>query len=270
MSRSLNVSLILVLAALPTLRAQAPSIDAGGIVNSVTYGKGQPVTQGSLVAIFGSALAAATAVSATIPLATALSNVSVTVDGIPAPLSFVSSGQINAQIPWEVQGGGTGTSMVVVTNGTTKSAPQAVQIGNASPGVYATADGHAIAINAQDPKSDRYGTITAPAGSIPGLTTFPARVGDLLIVYATGLGAVDSSPATGANSQDKLRQTTVKPVVLIGGQQANVAFAGLSPQYVGVYQLNLFVPQVTAGDAVPIQIQLNGSTSPVTTNIAVQ
>jgi uncharacterized protein (TIGR03437 family) len=250
--------------------AQTPSITPGGVVNSVTYAQGQPVSQGSLVAIFGSQLAAATAVAATIPLATALSSVAVTFDGIAAPISFVSSGQVNVQVPWEVLGGGNGTSQVVVTNNGQKSNPQAVSIGGASPGVYATADGHAIAIDAQDPNSQRYGAIAAPPGSIPGLTTFPAQVGDLLIVYATGLGAVDNPATTGNNSVDKLRTAVNPPTVLIGGAKANVAFAGLAPQYVGVYQLNVFVPQVSPGNSVPIQIQLGGITSPVTTNIAVQ
>jgi uncharacterized protein (TIGR03437 family) len=250
--------------------AFAQSIDAGGIVNSVTFGKGQPVSQGSLVSIFGSQLAAATAVAASVPLATSLGDVSVTFDGLAAPLHFVSAAQINVQVPWEVLGGGTGTSNVVVRSGGKTSDPQPVQIGTASPGVYATADGHAIAINVQDPNSARYATISAPSGSIPGLKTFPAKVGDVLIVYATGLGAVDSPPKSGADSLDKTRFTTAKPTVLIGGVPANVVFSGLSPQYVGVYQLNLVVPQVPAGDKVPIQIQLAGQTTPSTTNIAVE
>ena len=242
---------------------------SSGVVNSVTYGAGAPVTHGSLIAIFGSQLASSTAVAASIPLSTSLASTSVTIDGIAAPLAFVSAEQINAQVPWEALGGGTGTATVVVTSNGIKSANQTVTLGAASPGIY-DASGHAIAINAQDPASARYGSISAPAGSIPGLTTFPAKVGDVLIVYATGLGKLDSNPATGANSLDKLRTVVTTPVVLIGGQPAKVAFAGLSPQFVGVYQLNLVVPQVGAGSAVPIQIQIGGQTSPATTNIAVE
>ena len=58
--------------------------------------------------------------------------------------------------------------------------------------------------------------------------------------------------------------------MLIGNTPANLAFSGLSPQFVGVYQLNVIVPQVPAGNSVPIQLQMNGITSPATTNIAVQ
>ncbi|HXJ37653.1 MAG TPA: IPT/TIG domain-containing protein [Bryobacteraceae bacterium] len=268
--RLTKLTRIAIFGPLALVSAFGQSIDAGGIVNSVTFGKGQAVSQGSLVAVFGSQLAAATAVAASIPLATTLGDVSVTFDGVAAPITFVSASQINVQVPWEVLGGAAGTSNVVVKNGGNSSAPQPVQLGPASPGIYATVDGHAIAVDAQDPNSDRYGKITAPRGSIPGLTTLPANVGDLLIVYATGLGPVNPAPLTGSNSMDTTRFTTVQPVVMIGGVPANVAFAGLSPQFVGVYQLNVFVPQVPVGNAVPIQIQLGGQTSPVTTNIAIE
>ncbi|NDJ09921.1 MAG: hypothetical protein EBY17_01815 [Acidobacteriia bacterium] len=253
----------------PAAVVTGPSISSGGIVNSVTFGAGVPVAQGSLVAIYGSKLASSTAFASSVPLSTSLADTSVTIDGIAAPLTYVSDTQINAQIPWEALGGGTGSANVIVTSNGVKSATQTVTLGTASPGIY-DASGHAIAINAQDPASARYGTISAPAGSIPGLTTFPAKVGDVLIVYGTGLGKLDSNPATGANSLDKLRTVVTTPVVLIGGQPAKVAFAGLSPQFVGVYQLNLVVPQVGAGSAVPIQIQIGGQTSPATTNIAVE
>src|SRR5581483_11423531 len=132
--------------------------------------------------IFGSQLASQLALSATIPLATMLANVSVTFNGETAPLSFVSAGQINAQIPWDVLNGGSGTANVVVNNSGALSAPQPVLISPMGPGVYATSDGHAIAVNATDPSSARYGTLAAPSGSIQGLTTFPAQVNDVLIV----------------------------------------------------------------------------------------
>ncbi|HVW84152.1 MAG TPA: hypothetical protein VHB50_05710 [Bryobacteraceae bacterium] len=252
------------------LYAQSPSVSPGGVVNAATFANGQAVSPGSLVAIFGSQLAVQTAVAATIPLATMLANVSVTFNGEPAPLSFVSGGQINAQVPWDTLNGTAGMANIVVTNNATSSPPQPVLIGPVGPGVYATTDGHAIAVNATDSTSDRYGKIAAPAGSIQGLTTAPAHVGDVLIVYATGLGPVDSPIATGANSLDKIRNTVNKPTVLIGNVPADLPFSGLSPQFVGVYQLNVVVPQVPSGNAVPIQIQMGGITTPATTNIAVQ
>ena len=113
------------------------------------------------------------------------------------------------------------------------------------------------------------GTLAWPSGLIPGLTTHPAKVGDVIIIYATGLGAVDSPPDNGQGSLDKLRQTITKPTVMVGGITANVLFAGLSPQFVGVNQLNVIIPNTAAGSNVPLQIQVGGITSPDSVTIAV-
>ena len=157
-----------------------------------------------------------------------------------------------------------GTADVVVMRGQTQSAAQMVQIRASAPGVFSIPPGagNAIAINADS-------SIAAPAGSIAGFTTHPAKVNDILIVLATGLGAVDSPITDGAASSDKLRTTIVKPVVTIGGQPAEVQFSGLTPQFPGVYQLNVKVPSVAAGDKLPIQIQMDGVTSTDQVTIAV-
>ena len=81
--------------------AQTPAINSGGIVNAASFAPGQPLAAGSLVAIFGVQLAPGLAQADTVPLSTSLSNVSVSFNGIAAPLDFVSAGQINAQIPYE-------------------------------------------------------------------------------------------------------------------------------------------------------------------------
>src|SRR5208337_2734697 len=111
----------------------------------------------------------------TIPLSNSLNQVSVTINGIPAPLLFVDSQQINAQVPWNVlQSGTSGTATVVVQNGTQISAPQNVQIGPFSPGIFAINGTIGVAINNSD------GTVAAPVGAIPGVNTRPAKVGDPL------------------------------------------------------------------------------------------
>jgi uncharacterized protein (TIGR03437 family) len=261
-SRGMRVSALLLSLAVCHAFGQAPTVNAGGALNASTGTA--PVTQGSLVAIYGTGLASQIAVAASIPLSMALNNVTVTFNGEPAPLSFVSPNQINAQLPWDVLNGGTGTANVVVTNNGAASAPTPVVVGAASPAVYATAAPglHAIAVDFTT------GLLAAPVGSIPGLTTAPAKVGDILIVYATGLGAVSAPPPNGGIPTTTVT-TTATPTVLIGGVPANLLFSGLST-FVGAYQLNVMVPQVASGSAVPIQIQLGGITSPNTTTIAVQ
>src|SRR5262245_21291526 len=106
--------------------AQTPVIAPGGVLNGASFDKtGQPIPPGALVSIFGTDLAAASASADSVPLSTSLSNVSVTVNGVAAPLKDVvhSAGgdQINAQVPWEVLT--TGTAQVVVNRNGVTSAP---------------------------------------------------------------------------------------------------------------------------------------------------
>jgi uncharacterized protein (TIGR03437 family) len=240
-----------------------PGALGGAVVDAASFAQGQPVVAGSLVSIFGTNLAASTAAASTVPLSTSLNNVTVTFNGMPAPILFVSSGQLNVQAPWGL--GTDGTATMVITNAAGRSAPSDVTVGAAAPGIFAVnfGVGPAIAIN-QD------GSLAAPAGSIPGIPTRPAKIGDPLVILADGLGPVDSSPADGQNSLDMLRRNVNMPVVLIGGVSAQVLFSGLSPQFVGVNQVNVIIPDAApVGDAVPLQLQAGGITSTDKVTIAV-
>ncbi len=252
--------------------AQAPVVAAGGVVNGASFGlaPNAAVASGSLISVFGSNLATTMAAADSIPLSTTLGGVSVTIGGFSAPLAFVchlcvsgTGDQLNIQVPWEVQGN---TSPLVISVGSTSSSPTNIQVAAFNPGIFTVNSGTGSAIAFF---SD--GALAAPSGSIPGLPSHPAKAGDVLQILATGLGAVQSPPADGANSLDKLRNTLTTPTVLIGGIQAPpVLFSGLSPQFVGVYQVNAAVPQgVTNGNAVPLQIQIGGLTSTNQATIAV-
>src|SRR5450631_3171226 len=112
----MKVFCVLTLAA-AAVCAQTPAVVPGGVLNGASFAKGQGVAPGSLVSIFGSELSSGLTLNDTVPLSTSLSNVSVTFSNIPAGLYFVSPGQINAQIPWDVLPAGTtsGSLNVVVT-----------------------------------------------------------------------------------------------------------------------------------------------------------
>ncbi len=279
----LPIGLILLIVAAAS--AQTPAIDNQGIYNSASFAKGQAVAPGSLVSIFGSNFASDNTSAQSVPLSTSLANVTVTFNNVAAPIAGVfhssASDQINLEVPWNVlptlPPGSSGTAQVVVTRGGVASQPQNVSITAAAPGIFAvtlsggnvvgTGVGQAIAYGNLD------GQIAAPPGVITGLTTHPAKIGDpnTLAILATGLGPVSPAVQDGNNANDgQLHNTTMTPTVTVGGVPAQVVFSGLSPQFVGVYQLNIIVaPGTPTGDAIPLQIQMNGITSTDKVTIAV-
>lgn len=253
---------------------QTPAISTGGILNGASFQKGLAITPGSLISIFGTGLASKTAQADSIPLSTSLGGVTVQfVNGtttVQAPMLYAQpddpaknvTSQLNVQVPWEIVPAGTSATVnVVVTRDGVASQPASVQVAPFSPGVFSS-NGRAIAQN-QD------GTLVWPAGTIPGMTTHAAKPGDAIVIYATGLGAVDVPVADGHDSLDQLRHTVTPPMVMVGGIPAQVLFSGLSPQFVGVNQLNILIPNVAPGDNVPLQIQVGGITTSDAITIAV-
>jgi uncharacterized protein (TIGR03437 family) len=264
--------------------AQTPAIDAGRIYNAASFQPGQAVAPGSLVALFGTNIASDNTTASSVPLPATLGNVSVTFNNVPAPISGVfhdaaNGDQITAQVPWNVLAvlpPGTTNVQMIVSRGGSASAPVNVPLTPAAPGIFAVklsggqvvgvGSGQAIAYGNTD------GMIAAPAGAITGLTTKPAKIADPLTlqILATGLGPVDNPPANGdVPKNGVIARTTTTPTVLVGGVQAQVVFSGLSP-YVGVYQLNIVIAAGTpVGDAVPLQIEMNGIRSSAGVTIAV-
>ena len=249
-------------------RAQTPTVNAGGVVNAASYGVGG-VAPGSIISIFGTNLAGQPASAGSIPLPTSLGTVrSITFNGVSAAIYYVSSYQINAQLPWNVlpSGSSSGTVNVVVTTNAGSSAAQSVPVVPALPGIFTASSngiGQAIATDSVD------GAFAAPAGSVRSLAR-PIAIGRYLIIWCTGLGAVDAPIANGGNTGGKIVNTLLKPVVLIGGVQASLVYSILSPQYVGEYQVAVQVaPGTPTGNAVPLQIQMNGITTADDVTIAV-
>lgn len=255
---------------------QTPVVQSGGVVNAASFAPGGAVAPGSLVSIFGTDLAATAGLSDSIPLATSLKGVTVTFNGIPAPLLGVfpdtpgrTFSQVNAQVPWNVLSAGTpsGTANVVVTVNGLSSVPAPVQVNQFSPGIFSFqyGVGQAAATTAD-------GTaLVAPAGAITGALSRPARIGELITVYGTGLGSVDFTPENGDVPRGQLAHTLTTATVLIGNVPAKVHFSGLAPCCVGLNQLDLQVPQgAPTGDAVPLQLQLGGITTTDKVTIAVR
>ncbi len=191
--------------------------------------------------------------------------------GIPAPLLFVASNQMNFQIPWELDTSGGVLEAVIIANGVA-TAPIHVAVAAFAPAIF-TFDfgpGRAVATNL-----DATGAQAEGALDDYGLPARPVRIGDFLVILATGLGAVDPPAVTGDDSLDEdgnfVQRNVVGDVrVFIGGVEAQVVFAGLSPQFPGVYQLNVIVGEGTpVGDAVSLVIEIGGLRSREDVTIAV-
>ena len=233
-----------------TVAAQMPTVNQGGVLNGASYSTTNP--PGSLIVIFGTNMASKAGVllsASSTPLSMKLQNssdtISVTINDKPAPMYYASTTQTSVQLPWGIPDG---NANIVVTRNGTPSALQQMQVSQFSPGIFTVSqDGKGMALAFNGVPITVNGkpalAIAQPAGSVPGLPAVPAKVGDHMFVYCTGLGAVTpaisdgSAPCalSGCKSTDKQRTTIAKPTVLIGTVSAPVEFSGLAPQFVGVY-----------------------------------
>lgn len=242
-----------------------PKINSGGSVNAASFSS-QPVGAGSIISVFGANLASTTAAAGSLPLPTALGGVSVEVNGTAVPLFFVSPGQINLQLPWTAATQSQATIRAYVDG--VAGAAETVSLAPTAPGLFSidsTGSGQGAILIAAT------GEVAAPSGSITGRAARPARRGEHLSIFCTGLGDVANRPAVGAApASDRLATTLVMPAVTIGGAAAQVTYSGLAPGFAGLYQVNVIVPaDAPAGNAVSVVLTISGTTSNTVT-IAVQ
>jgi len=213
---------------------------------------------GAPASIYGTNLSSSAQSAGTNPLALSLNGVSVTFNGVPAPLYVVSPGLLDVQVPWEVSAGAAKVS--VMQDGVATAAGIAT-IATISPSVWSVLIGHQSfggVVNLGD------GTFAWPTGIAPGakLPQHPAKAGDILSVYATGLGPVNPASQDGQSSANGPSQTVVTtPTVLIGSIQAQVLGAVNIPEYIGLELINVVVPRGVSTGNVPIQIQSGAITS---------
>jgi len=235
----------------------APQINAGGIVNAASYST--PLARGSLATIFGTNLSTSTVQSLPLPWSTSLGGASVTVGGVAAPLYYASSTQINFQVPYEVPAGS--SANVVVTSGGVPSTATPVALADYAVGVFT----YARATTAIDPIVVHYSNnqLVTP--------TSPAAPGEILVLYATGVGKLNNPPPTGVAAPMSPLATPVDPITMtLGGAPVSVMFAGLTPGCAGLVQMDIQLPTtLPAGSSLPIAIQFQGGSSPVV-NLAVQ
>ncbi len=230
-----------------TLAVSGPAISANGIVDAAGFGGS--LSRGSIGAVFGAGFADAIDQAPSVPLPTTLQGIRVTVGGFDAPLYFVSSGQINFQAPFELPL--TGTANVVVSKGGVASAAVPITLKDYAPGIftYPAASGVLPVITKVD------GSLITPAN--------PAKAGDVLVVYATGLGDILTSQKTGDyTTASPLPYARATATATLGGVTIPVDYAGLTPGLVGLAQFNLTIPANTGLTGVQtFSIKIGNSTT---------
>jgi uncharacterized protein (TIGR03437 family) len=222
----------------------APSISQ--LVNSAD--QTAPVAPGSLITVNGTNLSPINLATNEVPLPTALGDSCLTVNGVPLPMLFVSSNQINAQLPFNVDGSAT---MVLRTPGGISdnylfsilpAAPSVFRSGTAGPDT-----GIATVVRAENNE------LVTP--------TNPIHPGDTITIFATGLGRTTPNVDAGVPAPTSPQSSAlIQPVVSLGGSQLFLSFAGLAPGQIGVYQINATVPgKVPEGMPIPLTIKQGGS-----------
>jgi uncharacterized protein (TIGR03437 family) len=245
----------------PEAGGPTPSVNDNGTVNNASFAPGtNPIPAGTIAAIFGTALNdgsenSNSSFDGSGKLLTTLGSASVTFNGVAAPMFSSFPGQLNVQVPEEVAGSSS-ASVVVTVNGQTSPA-RTVPIGASLPGIFTIPPGGTGQGAVQVANTVIF---AAPAGSIPGQQARPANRGEFITIFCTGLGAVSNPPGTGRPAAgNPLSNTTATPQVTIGGVPATVSFSGLSPGFVGLYQVNAQIPAASAtGNAVPLVLTMGG------------
>lgn len=242
--------------------AQAPSYTSSSIVNASDFSTG-PFAPGSLISIFGTNLSFTTATlnadnttDETLPFS--LGNIKVIIDNAAAPLLYVSPAQINVMIPPnEIAGNVT----LQVVRQSVAGPAVTISLVAGAPALFVSADHYALA---QDFNAS-YGLATAKAPAVPG---------DLIVLYATGLGGTQPLPNIGQIPQFAgfvNGFTTGSLQVLLNGKALDpktIPYAGLTPGFAGLYQINFYLP----GDCPvnpQIQIAMGGQLSASNVNLAV-
>lgn len=236
-----------------------PAISSGGVISAGDFGGQAGVAPGTWIEIYGQNLAGSTRewggsdfTGSNAP--TQLDGVGVTIGGKAAFIRFISPGQVNVQVP---DGTGTGPVPVVVTNCGGSSAAATVTASATLPGVLAPASFKAggkqyVAAQLTDGKF-------AGDPSVISVTERPAKPGETITLYGIGFGPVNPASAAGVIVSGQNQLTGALKVMFGQVQATAIPYQGLSPGFVGLYQINVTVPStVPAGDQA-LSVTLDGA-----------
>ncbi len=208
---------------------------------------GAGLAPGNVAQIYGAGFAS-TSSGTSVPLPTQFNGTSMLVGSLSAPLFYVSGTMLDVQIPSELTANREYAAVVGLNGAFTL--PQKLTVVPVQPGVAEYPDQSVIAQHSD------YTLITS---------TSPAKPGETVIIYLAGMGAAATSVPSGTPTPGEAIPTLVQPTVQLGGENAAVAYAGLTPQGIGLYQINFTVPADAASGSLNLTIIQNGVASNTTT-----
>jgi uncharacterized protein (TIGR03437 family) len=256
--------------------APAPAIrSANGVISASDFGALSSAAPGSWIEIYGTNLAALTREwnsgdFAGVDAPTQLNNTTVSIGGQSAFVEYISSGQVNAQVPGGV---GLGSQPVVVSTPTGTSAAYNINVNLQEPALYAPAvfssDFNQQQIQWVGALFPDLTTYVFPPGSFAGITSRAAKPGDIIVFYGIGFAQVPGSPPGTIPQTANGLTLPIAPKFYFNGVLAQVTYAGIAPQsattgYIGLYQFNVIVPpipnlQVGVPSAVQVTFTVNES-----------
>lgn len=243
-----------------TVSGSGPIITSNAIVNAASFASG-PVAPGEIVTIYGSGIGPDTLTGLQLDssgrIATTVAQATVTFDGVPAPLLYVSASQLSAIVPYAVAGKSS-TAMQVMYSGKS-SAVVPVAVTGAVPALFtanSSGAGPLAALN-QD------GSLNSAAN--------PAAAGTSVVLYGTGEGQTTPGGVDGQIAASVYPAPVVAPTVTVGGQAAQVLYAGAAPGLVaGVIQFNVVIPAGLASGPADVIVNSGSAASPMHATIAIQ
>lgn len=242
--------------------SQVPSLRSFSVRDAISFEEKSFTAPGAFISIFGENLAQSEKLGFDTPgtFPTDLAGVQVQFNGKPAPLLYVSPGQVNLQVPYDLQ---FTEYRMVIRRGDLVSTPSSLSVGSASPAV-ATLDG----------SGKGQGQIYRVAPDVEaGFATAAnaVRPGESILIVATGLGPTNPLVDEGKAVVTESRAGAIGDVrVRIGNALATDVSAWLVPGQIGIYFVSAIVPaDAPTGDAVPVVLSANGVESQLVT-MAVQ
>jgi uncharacterized protein (TIGR03437 family) len=216
----------------------------------------KPVAPGGLISVYGQQMSPVNIATQQIPLPTALGESCLTVNGVAVPMLFVSGQQINGQLPANVNGNAT---MTLFTPGGISNNFY-FSILSAAPSIFRSGTAGPETGLATIYRNDN-GQLITP--------TNPIHPGDIIIIYATGMGRTSPFVDSGLPAPAlPLPNTVISASVTLGGAPLNVLYAGLVPGEVGVYQINASVPSgVPQGMDIPLVVSQAGSSTTLSVRV---